>query len=388
MSTAAMASTHNPKNGRSSDYSVKTAQTNPSHFSSISKTRSKPNQEAQKEESKEKASSNRVCLGSLVIKPLKAELSHMNRIYGRMDPYCQIEALGAEPQKTLACNNNATEPQWKDALEFDLYQDMKDIQVQIWDQDDGDMNDDLLMSGNFEITPDILTKKTTQQVVQLYRGKVPSGRVMLEFEVFPSNELGYGLDFHSPSRSEVYNFSVTESKLPKYIPASISNPAVSQNPSNPYNSQAISKNGLPVVHHQQNVYLNRQVRDATKPLALNSRPSPLQQSFGAPVSQSVSGSHLFQSYQQPLKGEPATASLPQPTLVTSEIRPLQTNQGTQQKMAKRVTFSDSTTRPVSTIQRPVVVASPAPVYSGMPLGQPVSARGRNNKNILPEGMFR
>ena len=71
--------------------------------------------------------------GTLVVKPISANLTYDAEIFGKMDCYCKL-ALGGEIFKTKPANSQGKHPTWDESFTFHIKEGQNTIEIQIIDK--------------------------------------------------------------------------------------------------------------------------------------------------------------------------------------------------------------------------------------------------------------
>ncbi len=119
-------------------------------------------------------------LGTLLIKPQFARLTHDTALFNRMDPYCLIK-IGSQTQSTSACKNGGKNPKWGLAsLSFHVTSE-EVINIEVWDKDLIAKNE-LIAQGSISLALIISNPNNPSPIIPLfYKGK-SAGDICIQFE--------------------------------------------------------------------------------------------------------------------------------------------------------------------------------------------------------------
>ena len=116
--------------------------------------------------------------GSVILKPVRAELARDKEWFGKMDPYCKIRTNNGE-FRTHTANDQGKTPFWNDSFDIQLSGDAS-IHISVWDKDNLSKDDFLA-----ETTINLMGALQVGQNVAwhpLYDKGVAAGRIYIEMQ--------------------------------------------------------------------------------------------------------------------------------------------------------------------------------------------------------------
>jgi len=175
--------------------------------------------------------------GTIIIKPLKANLIHENEFFGTLNPYCSI-SLGTQQVSSQVCRNSGKEPQWSDSLMIKRgYEPSCTLQIK---DKEWFKSDDTVGTAEIDIQ-EVESQGRVNKWYKIYKNNEPAGEVLLE-AVFSADTPGiykqtsyqqnyaqsdaYSSDYgrslyppgvYSPSKqASLYPGNVTQTPIPGY----------------------------------------------------------------------------------------------------------------------------------------------------------------------------
>src|SRR4051812_18659137 len=118
-------------------------------------------------------------IGTLVIKPLEAKLTHDTDFFSKMDPYCQI-LIGTSKVQGKVCKSGGKHPHWDDTItvhrngEPSMFVELKDK--------DTFTSDDIIGVTQVDLTT---IHGVSAKWYPLYFNRKPAGEVLLEIIYTP-----------------------------------------------------------------------------------------------------------------------------------------------------------------------------------------------------------
>ena len=127
--------------------------------------------------------------GSVILKPVRAELSKDKDGLGKMDPYCKIKTNSGE-LKTHTANDQGKTPFWNDSFQIQLTGDTT-IHVSLWDKDTFS-KDDFLAETTINLMGALQVGQNSAWH-PLYRKGVAAGRIYVEMQYIGQGQQGFGM---------------------------------------------------------------------------------------------------------------------------------------------------------------------------------------------------
>ncbi|CAD8116220.1 unnamed protein product [Paramecium sonneborni] len=123
--------------------------------------------------------------GTLMIKPLKAKLTHDTEFLGKMDPYCKV-IIGNQTQRTREHTDAGKHPTWNQSLSFRRTNEYL-AEIQVWDSDEVS-KDDLVGETSIALQKYLVDTPIPAEWINLsYKGK-PAGQIYIAFEWFSDSK--------------------------------------------------------------------------------------------------------------------------------------------------------------------------------------------------------
>lgn len=121
--------------------------------------------------------------GTIVIKPLTAQLTRDTDTFSRMDPYVKV-ILGTRSVTTTVAKKAGKNPNWTDELTIRRSNNEDIIKIEVWDKDKH-TKDDLVGATSVSFsTVEAKKYKLNEWVEVTYKGK-SAGKVLLDIQFYP-----------------------------------------------------------------------------------------------------------------------------------------------------------------------------------------------------------
>jgi hypothetical protein len=127
--------------------------------------------------------------GTLILRPIQAQLNKDKDKFGKMDPYVQFR-IGDIKEKSSKCKNGGLTPQWQDVIQLQKPIGEDVLIIELFDDDL--FGDDRLATAQVQLSQFLQQQMQSSQYVTLFSNNQQVGNLLLQVQFQPIGLTGIG----------------------------------------------------------------------------------------------------------------------------------------------------------------------------------------------------